>query len=209
MGHRVLLADDHAIVRQGLKHLLLQEGFEIEAEASDGRQAVELCKTLHPDIALLDISMPVLNGIDAAREINAASPRTKIIVLTMYKDEQYVLAALRAGVKAYVLKTQATADLVHAIGSTLQGETYLSPGISESVVKAAISGEPDVDPLTSREREILQLIAEGKTNKEISQKLGKSIKTVESHRTNIMAKLDIHETAGLVRHAVKIGLIQP
>ncbi len=209
MGHRVLLADDHTVVRQGLKNLLLQEGFEVDAEAADGREAVEQCKALYPDIAVLDVSMPALNGIDAAQEIRAVSPRTKVIFLTMYKDEQYVLAALRAGIKAYVLKSQAAVDLVQAINSALNGELYLSPGISESVVKAAVGGQSALDPLTTREREVLQLIAEGKTNKEISQELGKSIKTVESHRTNIMTKLDIHQTAGLVRHALKIGLIQP
>ncbi len=196
MTCRVLLADDHVIVREGLKNILLQEGFEIAGEASDGKRAVELAKGIRPDIALIDFSMPVLNGIDAAR--------------TMYKEEQYVLEALRAGIKGYVLKTQAGVDLVRAIRAILQGETYLSPGISEGVVKAALAkGAAAMDPLTQREREVLQHIAEGKTNKEVSQQLGMSVKTVESHRRNIMTKLNIHETAGLVRHAIKIGLIQP
>jgi DNA-binding NarL/FixJ family response regulator len=209
MTYRVLLADDHAIVREGVKNLLLQEGFEVAGEASDGKKALELAKKLRPDVALIDFSMPILNGIDAARKIHAASAGTKTILLTMYRDEQYVLEALRAGIKGYVLKSQAGADLVHAIRSTLQGETYLSPAISESVVKAALAKMATAsDPLTQREREVLQLIAEGRTNKEVSQQLGMSVKTVESHRRNLMAKLDIHETAGLVRHAIKIGLVQ-
>ena len=210
MIYRVLLADDHLIVRDGLKNLLLQEGFEVTGEASNGQKAVELAKGLRPDVALIDFSMPVLNGIDAARAIHTTSPQTKTILLTMYKEEQYVLEALRAGIKGYVLKTQAGAELVHAIRSTLQGETYLSPAISESVVKAALAkGAAAIDPLTQRERAVVQLIAEGKSNKEVSQQLGMSVKTVESHRRNVMAKLDIHETASLVRHAIKIGLIQP
>lgn len=208
MAHRILLADDHVVVREGLKNLLLQEGFEIVGEVSNGREAIDLAKKLHPDVVVLDVSMPVLNGIDAARAIHLASPRTRTTLLTMYKEEQYVLEALRAGVQGYVLKSQAAADLIHAIRSTLQGETYLSPGISESVVKTALAQSAPSNPLTPREREVLQLIAEGKTNKEISQQLGMSVKTVESHRRNLMVKLDIHETAGLVRYAMRIGLIQ-
>ncbi|HXG51693.1 MAG TPA: response regulator transcription factor [candidate division Zixibacteria bacterium] len=210
MAHRVLLADDHLVVREGLKNLLVQEGFEIAAEVSDGRQAIEAAHRLHPDVALIDISMPLLNGIDAARQIRTVSPQTKTILLTMYKEEQYVMEALRSGVKGYVLKTQAASELVEAIRAALNGKMYLSPSISESVVRAALAAGPAVtDPLTQREREVLQLIAEGKTNKEISRQLGMSVKTVETHRHNLMVKLDIHDTAGLVRHAIKIGLIQP
>jgi len=210
MAHRVLLADDHVIVRDGLKSVLLREGFEIAAEVSNGREAVELTRTMRPDLAVLDIAMPILNGIDAAREINSVSPMTKTILLTMYKETQFILEALRAGVKGYVLKTQAAGDLVNAIRAALAGETYLSPGISDSIVQAALSKDaPALDPLTQREREVLQLIAEGKTNKETSRQLGMSVKTVESHRRNLMTKLDIHETAGLVRYAIKIGLIRP
>lgn len=210
MAHRVLLADDHVIVRDGLKSVLLREGFEIAAEVSDGREAVELTRAMRPDLAVLDVAMPLLNGIDAAREINGISPNTKTILLTMYKESQFVIEALRAGVKGYVLKTQAAGDLVNAIRAALAGETYLSPGISDRIVQAALSRDaPALDPLTQREREVLQLIAEGRTNKEISQQLGMSVKTAESHRRNLMTKLDIHETAGLVRHAVKIGLIRP
>ena len=210
MAVRLLLADDHVIVRDGLKNLLLDECFEIAAEVSNGRDAVESARKLHPDVAVLDISMPLLNGIDAAREIRAVSPRTKSMLLTMHNEEQYALEALRAGIKGYVLKTQAGAELVQAIRSILGGGFYLSPGISESVVNAALANNPvALDPLTQRERQVLQLIGEGKTNKEIAQQLGMSVKTVESHRANLMKKLAVHETAGLVRHAIKIGLIQP
>ena len=210
MFRRVLLADDHALVREGLKNVLLQDGFEVAAEVANGRDAVELARKLRPDVAVLDFSMPLLNGIDAARSMHSISPRIRTILLTMYKEEQYVMEALRAGIKGYVLKTQAAADLLHAIHSVLEGETYLSPGISENVVRAALNkDEANLDPLTQREREVLQLIAEGKTNKEVSQEIGMSVKTVESHRRNVMVKLNIHETAGLVRHAIKIGLIQP
>lgn len=210
MAHKVLLADDHTVVRDGLKGVLLREGFEIVAEASNGREAVDMARKLQPDVALIDVAMPLLNGIDAARAIHAECPRTRTILLTMHKETNYVLEALRAGVKGYVLKTQAAADLVNAIRSTLEGSVYLSPGISDLVVEAALNRDAAVlDPLTQRERQVLQLIAEGKTNKEISQELGMSVKTVDSHRSNLMAKLNIHETASLVRHAIKIGLIQP
>ncbi len=210
MTQRILIADDHTIVRDGLKGVLLGQGFEIAAEASNGREAVDLSRKLRPHIAILDIAMPLLNGIDAAREIAGACPNTKTILLTMYKERQFILEALRAGIKGYVLKTQAAADLVNAIHAALAGETYLSPGVSDSIVQAALTKDsPALDPLTPREREVLQLIAEGKSNKEVSQQLGMSVKTVESHRRNVMTKLDIHETAGLVRHAIKIGLIPP
>lgn len=210
MAYRILLADDHAIVRDGLKSVLVREGFEIAAEASDGREAVELTRKLRPDAVVMDVSMPSLNGIDAAREIHGACPQTKTILLTVHKQSQFILEALRVGVKGYVLKAQASGDLVHAIRAALQGGTYLSPGISDSVVQAALTKEKaERDPLTQREREVLQLIAEGKTNKEISAALAMSVKTVESHRRNLMLKLDIHETASLVRHAIRIGLIQP
>lgn len=209
MAYRVLLADDHAIVRDGLKSVLVSEGFEIAAEASDGREAVLLARKLRPDAAVLDVSMPSLNGIDAAREIHSACPQIKTILLTMYQESQYILEALRAGVKGYVLKAQVSGDLVRAIRATLQGDTYLSPGIADSVVRAALTTEKlQPAPLTQREREVLQLIAEGKTNKEISHQLAMSVKTVESHRRNLMLKLDIHETAGLVRYAIRTGLIQ-
>jgi len=210
MATRLLLADDHLIVREGLKNLLLNEGYEIVAEASNGQEAVEMAEKLDPDVAVLDISMPRCSGINAAGEIHKVRPQIKLVLLTMYKEEQYALEALRAGIKGYILKTQAAADLVQAIRTTLQGDIYLSPGISECVVNAALAkNSANVNPLTGRERQILQLIAEGKGNKEIARQLDMSVKTVESHRGNLMKKLDVHETAGLVRHAIKIGLIQP
>ena len=210
MATRLLLADDHLIVREGLKNLLLNEGYEIVAEASNGQEAVEMAEKLDPDVAVLDISMPRCSGINAAGEIHKVRPQIKLVLLTMYKEEQYALEALRAGIKGYILKTQAAADLVQAIRTTLQGDIYLSPGISECVVNAALAkNSANVNPLAGRERQILQLIAEGKGNKEIARQLDMSVKTVESHRGNLMKKLDVHETAGLVRHAIKIGLIQP
>jgi RNA polymerase sigma factor (sigma-70 family) len=193
-----------------LKGVLLREGSEIVAEASNGREAVDMAREFQPDVALIDVAMPLLNGIDAARAILTHCPRTRTILLTMHKETNYVLEALRAGVKGYVLKTQAASDLVNAIRSTLEGAVYLSPGISDGVVEAALNKDSvALDPLTQRERQVLQLIAEGKTNKEVSQELGMSVKTVDTHRRNLMAKLNIHETASLVRHAIKIGLIQP
>jgi two-component system, NarL family, response regulator NreC len=207
---RILLADDHAVVRQGLKALLEREGFEVLAEAEDGRAAVRQARERCPDVAVLDFSMPLLNGLDAAVEIMHICPRARAILLTMHTDDHYVLAALQAGVKGYVVKTQASGDLVRAIHEVRRGLMYLSPGISEAVVQAflAKSAVP-ADPLTSREREVLQLVAEGKSTKEVAQLLGISFKTAESHRTRIMKKTDIHETAGLVRYAVRRGLVQP
>jgi len=210
VANRILLADDHAIVRQGLKALLEREGFAVVAEADDGQAAVRLARERCPDVAVLDFSMPILNGLDAALEILRACPRAKAILLTMHTDDHYVLSALQAGVKGYVVKTQASSDLVRAIHEVLRGMMYLSPGISEAVVQAYLArAEIPRDPLTSREREVLQLVAEGKSTKEVAGLLGISFKTAESHRTRILKKLDLHETAGLVRYAVRRGLIQP
>jgi DNA-binding NarL/FixJ family response regulator len=209
MRLQILLADDHLIVRQGLKALLEREGLEVVGEAPDGLEAVRLARDLHPDVAVLDIGMPLMNGLDAAREILRASPRTKAILLTMHAEDHYVLEALRAGVTGYVLKTKAAGDLVQAIQEVAGGAIYLSPGVSRAVVQAyrAKSDLPP-DPLTPRERQVLQLIAEGKRTKEIASLLGVSVKTAESHRTRLMEKLNIHETAGLVRYALQRGLIQ-
>lgn len=210
MRLRILLADDHQIVRQGLRALLEREGFDVAAEASDGLEAVRLARDLQPDVAVLDIAMPLLNGLDAAREVLKGSPRTKAILLTMHAEDHYVLEALRAGVSGYVLKTKAAGDLVRAIREVAGGAIYLSPGVSRAVVQAyrAKSDLPP-DPLTPRERQVLQLIAEGKRTKEIAALLGVSVKTAESHRTRLMEKLNIHETASLVRYALQRGLIQP
>jgi len=154
------------------------------------------------------VSMPLLNGVDAAREIQKACPRTRTILLTMHAEDQYVLQALQGGVRGYVLKKQAVMDLVQAIREVCRGNVYLSPGVSAAVVEAYQSKKGPADLLTSREREVLQLVAEGKTTKEIASLLGVSVKTAESHRTRVMQKLDIHETASLVRYAIRRGLIQ-
>lgn len=210
MPTRILLADDHLIVRQGLRALLEREGFAVAAEVADGREAIRAAQERCPDVAVLDFGMPLLNGLGAAHEILRVCPRAKAVLLTMHTEDRYVLEALQAGVKGYVVKTQAAADLVRAIHEVLRGMTYLSPGISQAVVEAylAKSAMPP-DPLTAREREVLQLVAEGKSTKEIAQLLGITFKTAESHRTRIMKKTNIHETASLVRYAVRRGLIQP
>ena len=210
MSGQVLIADDHPLIRQGLRSLLEKRGFTVVGEAVDGREATQLAQELEPDVAVLDLAMPLLNGLDAAREITRASRRTKTIVVTVHTADQYVLAALQAGVRGYVLKSQATAELVQAIQEVMRGGRYLSPGVSEAVVQAYLrKTDLPADPLTPREREVLQLIAEGKTTKDIAGLLGLSVKTVESHRTRLMEKLDIHQTAGLVRYAIRRGLIQP
>ena len=205
----ILLADDHLIVRQGLKVLLEREGFTVVGEASDGREAVRLAQKLCPDIALLDFTMPLLNGIDAGRIILQTSPKTKIVLLTMHAEDHHVLEALRVGFKGYLLKTKAVEELVQAIQEVSRGKLYLTPGVSEAVVQAYLAqSEMPPEPLSLREREVLQLIAEGKTTKEAAVVLGISTKTAESHRARIMAKLNIHETASLVRYAIRRGLIQ-
>ena len=210
MTIRVVLADDHQLVRQSLKALLEREGFQVAAEASDGQEALRLVPNVSPDVAIFDISMPILNGLDAARELKKSSPKTKTILLTQHDEDQYVTEALRAGVRGYVLKNQAATDLVHAIQQVCRGEIYLSPSISRTVVEAFLSKTAlPTDPLTSRERQILQLIGEGKSSREIAALLGISIKTAESHRTRLMRKLDIHELASLVRYAIRRGLVQP
>jgi DNA-binding NarL/FixJ family response regulator len=208
MATRVLLAEDHVILRQSLRLLLEREGLKVSGEASDGREAVRLAQELCPDVAVLDIGMPLLNGLDAAREVGKVSPGTKTILLTMHTEDNYVLEALRAGIKGYVVKSQAAADLIQAISEVSRGRVYLSPSISQVVVQAYLTqSELPPDPLTAREREVLQLIAEGKTTKEIASLLGISVKTAESHRTRLMEKLGIHETASLVRYAMRRGLI--
>jgi len=196
--------------RQSLRKMLEERGFTIIGEGSDGREAVRKARTLDPDIAILDISMPLLNGIDAAHEIHRLAPRTQVILLTMYKEDAYILEALRAGIRGYVLKSQAASDLVAAVEDVLRGSVYLSPGISEAVVNAYKSrSSVSVESLSSRERQVLQLVAEGNTTKKIAAILNVSVKTADSHRTRIMKKLDVHETASLVRHAIRLGLIQP
>ncbi len=210
MPFRILLADDHQIVRQGFKALLEREGLPVVAEATNGREAVELAQALNPDVAVLDLSMPVLNGLEAAREILQACPRTRVVLLTMHTEEHQIAAALRIGIRGYLVKTQAAEDLVQAIRDVARGEIYLSPGVSRVVVEAHLAGADRLeDPLTPRERQVLQLVAEGKTSKEVAALMGLSVRTAEFYRTRIMEKLDIHDTAGLVRYAIRQGIIQP
>jgi len=209
MAVRVLLADDHEIVRQGLRVLLEREGFQVVGEASDGHQAAKLCEANHPEVAILDLSMPLLNGVDAAREIMKANPRTKVVLLTMHTEDHLILESLRAGVTGYVLKTKAASELVQALRAVCRGEMFLTQSISRTIVQAFLQNTPvPGNPISDRERQVLQLVAEGKTTKEIASFLGISVKTAESHRSNLMDKLNIHDTAGLVRYAIRIGLIE-
>ena len=210
MRIRIVLADDHVLVRQSLKSLLEREGFQVVAEASDGQQAVRDVASLQPDVAIMDISMPTINGLNAAREMSRSSPKTKTILLTQHDESQYIREALEVGVKGYVLKNQVANDLLVAIQQVTRGQVYLSPGVSSAVIEAYQSkSEKSKNPLTLRERQVLQLIAEGKSTKDVASLLGVSVKTAESHRTRLMQKLDIHETASLVLYAVRHGIVQP
>jgi two-component system, NarL family, response regulator NreC len=210
MPVHIVLADDHVIVRQGLRSVLERDGFEVVGEAGDGQEAIRLVEKLRPAVAVLDVSMPLLNGIDAAREISKVSPQTKTVLLTMLTDDQYVLESLRAGVKGYVLKSNSAEELIKAIREVCKGEVYLTPAASSAVVQAYITmSKASLPELTDREREVLQLVAEGKTSKEIAGTLGIGVKTAESHRTHIMEKLAIHDIAGLVRYAIRHGMVQP
>jgi two-component system response regulator NreC len=210
MPTRVLLADDHALVRQGLKVLLERHGFQIVSEASNGQETIHSVEETHPDVAIIDITMPVLNGLDTTRELKKSSPNTKVILLTEHDGDQYVTESLRAGGRGYVLKSQAAKELVHAIQEVCRGSIYLSPGISPAVVDACLSKTfVPTDSLSGRERQVLQLVGEGNSTKDIAVTLGVSVKTAESHRARLMKKLDIHETASLVRYAIRHGLVQP
>jgi DNA-binding NarL/FixJ family response regulator len=209
MAITILLADDHVMLRQALKTQLEEEGLQVVAEASDGLEAVRLAQRFRPNVAVLDVSMPLLNGVDAACQIRNESPQTRVLLVTVHDDKEVVLRALRAGVKGYVLKTRTISELVLAVREVSSGKTYLSPGISDQVVSAFVHGtETAPDPLSPREHEILQLVAEGKTTKEIAAILNISVNTAEKHRANLMEKLDIHDTAGLVRFAIRIGVIK-
>ena len=210
----ILLADDHTIVRQGIRSLLdAQEGIEVVGEAEDGRQAVEKAKELVPDIVVIDITMPNLNGIEATRQIKKINDKIRILVLTVHDNEEYVHQILQAGASGYLLKESAVSDLVSAINAVKKGDIFLSPSISKVVVKdyirhveAESGGFDSLNILTNREREILQLIAEGRTNKEIAALLKLSVKTVDVHRSHIMEKLHIHDITGLVKYAIRKGL---
>lgn len=209
MALRILLADDHQVMRQGLKLLLEREGLEVVGETSDGLEAVRLARSLHPDVGILDLSMPIMNGLAAAGEILRDSPQTRVILLTMYTEDSQVLGALRAGIRGYVLKTQMADELILAIKEVSQGRIYLSPSISENVVQAYLN-KADISPITlsHRELQVLQLLAEGKSTKETADLLGISVKTIETHRYRMMEKLHTHDMAGLVRQAIRWGLIQ-
>jgi DNA-binding NarL/FixJ family response regulator len=212
MSIRVLLADDHNIVREGLMSLLEKEpDIDVVAMADNGRTAVQLAGELKPDVAVLDIAMPEMNGIEATRRISRDDPEIKVLALSMHSARRFVTEALSAGAKGYLLKDCAAEELVRAIRTVAVNETYLSPKVAGLIVKDYLKHSPDSAPsaesfLTNREREILQLIAEGESTKEIAFKIGVSIKTVETHRQQIMKKLNLHSVAELTRYAIREGL---
>ena len=209
MLNRVLIADDHALVREGIGILLTRGGFTVVAEASNGQEALTQASSHQPDMAVLDMSMPIMNGLETALELRRLSPRTRSIVLSRHDGVDYVLAAMRAGIKGYVLKSQSVFELLQAMNDVSTGGVYLSPAVSSVVVDAVrTNASPADDPLTARERQVLKLIAEGYSTKECATILGVSVKTADSHRTRLMRKLDIHGTAGLVRYAVRHHLAE-
>ncbi len=211
---RIVIAEDHTILREGLRALISSNpDFDIVGEAEDGRDAIRCVETLVPDLILLDLSMPRMNGMEAIKEIKKQCPETKILVLTVHRTEEYILATLRAGANGYVLKDATHAELLMAIKSVLMGKRYLSPGVSEKVIEGYLEGRKTLrsstpwDTLTQREREVLKLIAEGYKNKEIADYLYISVKTVEKHRANLMKKLDLHSTSSLTAFAMEKGLV--
>ncbi len=206
---RILLADDHMLVRQGFKMILsAQPDMQIVGEAGNGREAVELAEKLQPDLVIMDVTMPELNGIEATRRLVTIAPRARVLALSMHKDSVYVREILRAGARGYLLKDSADADLIAAVRAVAKGEGYLSPAVSEAVLTDYRRHVTDpLDLLTTREREVLQMIAEGKTNKEIATSLNLSVYTVEAHRGRVMEKLNLHSTGELVRFALRNGLI--
>jgi len=209
---RILVADDHEVVRQGLRRLLeTQPGWEVCGEAASGREAVAKARQLKPDVAVLDFSMPELNGAEATRQIVKETPRTEVMILTMHDAEQLVREVLEAGAHGYVLKSDASRDLVAAVQALLAHKTFLSPAVSKVVVEGYLRGsevETPADRLTPREREIVQLVAEGKSNKEIATALSISIKTVEAHRSHLMHKLNLSSVGELVRYAIRNKIVE-
>ena len=210
---RVVLADDHNLVRAGIRALLESDGnIDVVGEAADGHAALDLIARDRPDLAFLDITMPGLNGLEVAARIAKSSPRTRLVMLSMHADEAFVARALHAGAVGYVLKDAVAEELPLLVKAVMRGDTYLSPGVSRRLVDAlraagaAGNGTADT-PLTTRQREILQLVAEGRSSKQIAQALGLSTKTVETHRSEIMKRLDIHDLPGLVRYAVRTGIV--
>ena len=209
---RVLLADDHTLVRAGLRKLLESiVGMEVVGECGDGLELLALAETLQPDLVLMDIAMPGLNGLEATARVLKQWPQTRVLILSMHQNEEYVRQALRHGAVAYLLKDAAPMELELAIQAVLQGGTYLSPAVSKGVLSDYVQrlrGEdPGADVLTPRQREVLQLIAEGHSSKEVARRLDLSVKTVETHRSLLMKQLDIHEVTGLVRYAMRLGLL--
>ena len=208
---RVLLAEDHTLVRAGIRSLLASvPGIEVVGEAGDGREALALLKTTPVDVAILDITMPGMNGLEAASRIAEDWPATKVIILSMHANGEYVERALRDGAVGYLLKDAGTSELEAAIRAVMRGESFLSPAVSKRVVAGFLGGGAEGSgSLTPRQREVVQLIAEGHSTKRIAAVLGVSVKTIETHRTQLMQRLGIHEVAGLVRYAVRVGLINP
>lgn len=213
MAIRTLLVEDHTLVRSGIRALLeASKEVEVIGEAANGRQGVELSRDLQPDLVLMDIAMPELNGIEAARQIAAAQPQVRVLMLSMFEDQQYVFESLKAGACGYVLKAAAFHELQTAISAVLAGKSYISPALSENVmsdyVRRAQGEQKDtqLDKLSGREREVLQLIAEGKSSAEVAELLHISVRTVDTHRHNIMTKLEIHSIAGLTKFAIRHGL---
>jgi len=206
---KILLADDHTIVRQGLKLIISSHaGLQVIGEAANGREVLELAEKLKPDVILMDVAMPELNGIEATRRLHQISPRTKVLVLSMHKEAVYVREILKAGARGYILKDAIDSELISAIQSVARGDGYISPAVSGTLLSDYRQNITNpLDLLSSREREVLQLIAEGKTNKEVATRLNLSVYTVDSHRGKIMEKLNLHSTGELVRFAVKQGLV--
>lgn len=209
---RIVLADDHALVRAGIRTLCESfAGVAVVAEAADGKQALEMVKAHHPDVVLMDIAMKELNGLDATAQIKRERPHVHVIILSMHTAEDYVLQALKAGAAGYLLKDAAVPELETAITAVMRGEVYLSPQISKLVVQSYLQHvgavEGPLGVLTPRQREILQLIAQGRSAKDIAYRLGLSVKTVETHRAQIMERLGVHDIAGLVRFAIRVGLV--
>jgi DNA-binding NarL/FixJ family response regulator len=211
---RIVLADDHTVVRKGLR-LLLESvpNFQVLADAADGRRCVALVEEHQPDVVVMDIAMPILNGIEAARQISAKSPNVAIVFLSMHSDEAYVIKSLKAGARAYLLKDSAENDLINAVKAVSEGKSFFSPAVSKMLAEDYMRQmqehgiEDSFDLLTTREREILQLLAEGKSNKEVAGLLNLSLYTVETHRSNIFQKLNLHSTADLILYAVRKGVI--
>ena len=211
---RILLADDHTLMRRGLRALLeRQNGFAVVAEAADGREAVEIAAALSPDVAVIDIGMPNLNGIEAARRITEKRPETAVVILSMHADESYVLRALKSGARGYLLKDSPEEDLIHAIRAVHNGKAFFSPEISKMLAEDYMRQmrqrgvEDSYELLTPREREILQMLGEGNSNKEVATKLNLSLHTVETHRGNLLEKLNLHSTAELILYAVRKGIV--